>query len=101
MHRAKKLPGGVVLVGGTSRLPGIAGFAREQLELPARLGKLQPLAGLVDTVDDPAYATAVGLMLLDILMPGQASSGREHQSVVGDINSLFDKLNKFTGFFKK
>jgi cell division protein FtsA len=99
IHRAKKLPGGVVLVGGTARLPGIADFAREQLELPARLGKLQPLAGLVDTVDDPAYATAVGLMLLDILMPSQASGhGREHQPVIGDLNNL---LGKFTGFFKK
>jgi cell division protein FtsA len=96
IHRAKKLPGGVVLVGGTAKLPGIAEFAREQLQLPARLGKLQPLSGLLDTVDDPAYATAVGLMLLDILLPSQQQA-QEHQSVVGDINGLFDKL---TGFFK-
>lgn len=97
IHRAKKLPGGVVMVGGTAKLPGIAEFAREQLQLPARLGKLQPLSGLLDTVDDPAYATAVGLMLLDILLPSQGQS-QEHQSVVGDINGLFDRL---TGFFKK
>jgi cell division protein FtsA len=97
IHRAKKLPGGVVLVGGTSRLPGMAEFAREQLELPARLGKLQPLAGLIDTVDDPAYATAVGLMLLDILLPSQAPN-QEHQSVVGDINGMFDRI---TNWFKK
>jgi len=96
IHRAKKLPGGVVIVGGTAKLPGIAEFAREQLELPARIGKLQPLAGLLDTVDDPAYSTAVGLMLLDILLPSQQQS-QEHQSVVGDINGLFDKLS---GFFK-
>jgi cell division protein FtsA len=97
IHRAKKLPGGVVLVGGTAKLPGIAEFAREQLQLPARLGKLQPLSGLQDTVDDPAYATAVGLMLLDILLPSSQQS-QEHQSVVGDINGLFDRLS---GFFKK
>jgi hypothetical protein len=60
------------------------------------------LAGLVDTVDDPAYATAVGLMLLDILMPSQGGGNpKEHQSVVGDLNGLFDRLNKITGFFKK
>jgi len=97
IHRAKKLPGGVVLVGGTSKLPGMAEFAREQLSLPARLGRLQPLSGLLDTVDDPAYATAVGLMLLDILLPAPQQS-REHQSVVGDINGLFDRLS---GFFRK
>jgi cell division protein FtsA len=98
IHRAKKLPGGVVLVGGTAKLPGIAEFAREQLQLPARLGKLQPIGGLIDTVDDPAYSTAVGLMMLDILLPSQAGQGDHRQSVVGDINGLFDKL---TGFFKK
>lgn len=94
IHRAKKLPGGVVLVGGVARLPGVADFAREQLELPARIGRLQPLAGLIDTVDDPAYATAVGLMLLDMLIPAPAMA-REHQSVVGDLNGMFDKLGKF------
>lgn len=97
IHRAKKLPGGVVLVGGTAKLPGMADFAREQLQLPARLGKLQPLAGIIDTVDDTSYATAVGLMLLDMLLPGQAQPPG-HQSVVGDINGLFDKLS---GWFKK
>lgn len=92
IQRAKKLPGGVVIVGGTAKLPGIAEFAREQLQLPARLGRLQPLSGLLDTVDDPAYATATGLMLLDILLPGELPLTR-HQSVVGDINGMFDKLS--------
>jgi len=91
IQRAKKLPGGAVIVGGTAKLPGIAEFAREQLQLPARLGKLQPLSGLIDTVDDPAYATAVGLMLLDMLLPSE-HQGRPEQSVVGDINGIFDKL---------
>ncbi len=68
IHKAQKLPGGVVLVGGTAKLPGIAEFAKDQLQLAARVGKLQPLSGLVDTVTDPAFATAVGLMLLDMLL---------------------------------
>jgi len=68
IHRAHKLPGGVVLVGGTAKLPGIAEFAKKQLQLAARVGKLQPLSGLVDTVADPSYSTAVGLMLLDMLL---------------------------------
>jgi cell division protein FtsA len=68
IHRAHKLPGGVVLVGGTAKLPGIAEFAKEQLQLASRVGKLQPLSGLIDTVADPTYCTAVGLMLLDMLL---------------------------------
>ena len=68
IHKARKLPGGVVLVGGTSKLPGIAEYAKERLELASRLGKLQAISGLVESVSDPAYAAAVGLMILDMLM---------------------------------
>ncbi len=97
IRRSKKLPGGVVLVGGTSKLPHMADFAREQLELSARIGKLQPLEGLLDTVDDPAYATAVGLMVLDMLMPAAGGQG-DHHSFMGEAAGTFDKL---LGWFKK
>ena len=100
IQRAKKLPGGVVLVGGTAKLPGIAEFARDNLQLPARIGKLQPMAGLIDTVSDPSYATAVGLMILDMVLPSQPATpgGGDHAPVLGDVNALIGKL---TGFFKK
>lgn len=76
IHRAHKLPGGVVLVGGTAKLPGMAEFAKAQLQLATRVGKLQPLGGLVDTVADPAFCTAVGLMLLDmLLLPEEIPAG--------------------------
>jgi cell division protein FtsA len=79
IRRSRKLPGGVVLTGGTAKLPGIAEFAKEKLQLPARLGKFQDIGGLVDTVEDSAYATVVGLMLLDMLLlperPAQSSQG--------------------------
>ncbi|MEJ0073098.1 MAG: cell division protein FtsA [Candidatus Saccharibacteria bacterium] len=68
IHRSRKLPGGVVIVGGTANLPGLADYVKEKLQLPARLGKVRGLAGLVDTVDTPVFATAAGLMLLDILL---------------------------------
>jgi cell division protein FtsA len=68
IHRAHKLPGGVVIVGGTANLPGIADFAKDRLQLAARVGKLHAVTGLIDTVADPSYATAVGLMMLDMLL---------------------------------
>jgi cell division protein FtsA len=82
IHRAHKLPGGVVVVGGTSKLPGMAEFAKQQLQLAARVGKLQPLSGLIDTVADPAYSTAVGLMLLDMLLIPEVDS--DHGNKAGD-----------------
>jgi len=78
IHKSRKLPGGVVLVGGTAKLPGMAEFTRDKLELPARIGKLHGIGGLADTVSDISFATASGLMLLDMLLvqhPGSGSSG--------------------------
>ncbi len=68
IKRAGKLPGGVVITGGTSALPGIDEFARDHLELPARVGKLHNVGGLADTVEGQDYVTVVGLMLLDMLL---------------------------------
>ncbi|HUA12927.1 MAG TPA: cell division protein FtsA [Candidatus Sulfotelmatobacter sp.] len=68
VKKSHKLPGGIVLTGGTSNLPGIEEVARNKLELAARKGKLHNIGGLVDTVEDSGYITVVGLMLLDMLL---------------------------------
>ena len=56
------LSAGVVLTGGASGLPGIDLLAEEVMSLPARVGRPQHLAGLSDLLQDPAYATSVGLL---------------------------------------
>jgi cell division protein FtsA len=97
IHRAHKLPGGVVLVGGTAKLPGIAEFAKEQLQLSSRVGKLQPLSGLIDTVADPTYCTAVGLMLLDMLLLPEvapASHGKAADRTLHFVDSLIRRFKR-------
>lgn len=97
IHRAHKLPGGVVIVGGTAKLPGIAEFAKQQLQLAARVGKLQPLAGLIDTVADPTYCTAVGLMLLDMLLlpeSAPAHSGKATDRTLHFVDSLLRRFRR-------
>lgn len=97
IHRAYKLPGGVVLVGGTSKLPGIAAFARERMQLATRVGKLQPLGGLVDTVSDPSYSTAVGLMILDMLLlpeENQSQTGRPADRALHFVDNLLRRFKR-------
>lgn len=96
IKRSRKLPGGVVLTGGTSNLPGLAEFTREKLQLPARVGKIQNVGGLVDTVEGPAYCTVVGLMMLDMLLlptalPQQSSLS---DSTFGLAEKLLKRLKK-------
>ncbi|MDQ3065480.1 MAG: cell division protein FtsA [bacterium] len=75
IHKSGKLPGGVVLVGGASRLPGMAEFAKESLQLPARMGHLLPVTGIVDAIADEPYDTAIGLMWLNMLLGQHGDSG--------------------------
>jgi len=93
IKRSRKLPGGVVLTGGTSKMPGIDEFAREHLELPARIGKLHNVGGLVDTVEDGAFTTVVGLMLLDmLLLPALPPVHGKSAQARGVLNNLFSRF---------
>ena len=97
IHRAHRLPGGVVLVGGTAKLPGMAEFAKEKMQLASRVGSLKAVSGFVDTVADPSYAASVGLMLLDMLLvPDQSSHGDTTASgrALNFLDSIFAKIKR-------
>ena len=52
---------GMVLSGGTSLLDGATDIAEAIFGVPTRLGKPQGIGGLTDVVNNPMYATGVGL----------------------------------------
>ena len=54
---------GVVLTGGTALLEGICDVAEAIINQPTRLGRPAGIAGLVDVVNNPMYATGVGLVI--------------------------------------
>lgn len=54
---------GMVLTGGSALLGGATEIAESIFELPTRLGKPRGIRGLVDVVNNPMYATGVGLVL--------------------------------------
>jgi cell division protein FtsA len=57
------MPSGVVITGGSALLDGITDVAESVFHLPARLGQPRGISGLVDVVNNPMYATGVGLLL--------------------------------------
>lgn len=63
IHRDGMLPAGVVLTGAAVKIPGIIDLARETLNLPVQIGFPQNFEGVVDKIEDPAYATAIGLLI--------------------------------------
>ena len=90
IKKSRKLPGGVVFVGGGAKMPGLAEYAKHKLQLPSKIGSVRGVSGLSDIVAEPEYATAVGLMLLDILL----SSGHDGAQKSSHTNSggFFAKL---------
>lgn len=68
MGRAGQLPGGVVLVGGGAKLPGLTDLVRQELRLSSQIGMAAggEWAGggkFSDTLEDPEFVNAVGLAL--------------------------------------
>ncbi len=54
---------GLVLTGGGSLLTGMRELAQEVFEMPVRLGSPRVAYDLPETLDNPIYATAYGLLL--------------------------------------
>ena len=62
---AGQLPSGVVLAGGAAQLKGIVEYAKKSLGLAAKLGTASGYGGVAEHLDEPQFAAAVGLMLMD------------------------------------
>jgi len=62
MGKERLLPAGAVLVGGGAKIPGIIDLAKDKLKLNVQIGYPQEIDGLVEKVDDPSFATVVGLI---------------------------------------
>ena len=71
---AGKLPSGVVLTGGTANLSSIVEYTKQTLGLAARIGKAKGFGGVAEHLDEPQFATAVGLMLIDSVSAPQSKS---------------------------
>jgi len=65
---------GLVITGGSANLAGFMELAQDVLKMPVRIGYPVTLAGLADTLANPAYATGVGLLHWAMRDSGQQSS---------------------------
>ena len=54
---------GVVITGGSAELAGVMEIAEQIFNAPSRMGFPQGIGGLVEVVNKPMYATAVGLVI--------------------------------------
>jgi cell division protein FtsA len=100
LNLSRPLGAGVALTGGGAQLSGVEELASSILKLPARVGKPIPvpgLSGLVEEYCNPAYATAVGLLLEGNEREGRADPERGAEGRQADKGqaALFGKLRKW------
>lgn len=57
-----QIAAGYVLTGGTAKMEGVVEFAEEVFQMPVRVAAPLGVEGLKEYVNDPSYATVVGLL---------------------------------------
>jgi cell division protein FtsA len=86
---------GLVLTGGSALLDGVTEVAESIFNLPTRQGKPRGIGGLVDVVNNPMYATGVGLVMY----------GARNQSAnkfrIRDANIFNRVMNRMKRWFKE
>ncbi|MFH0818864.1 MAG: cell division protein FtsA [Patescibacteria group bacterium] len=63
IDKAGMLPAGIVITGGGAKLNGIVETAKKQFSLPACCGVPKDFKTAIEKINDPVFATAVGLVL--------------------------------------
>jgi len=93
--REKLLPAGVILVGGGAKMPGLEELVKKVLHLPCQIGYPREVEGIVDKIDDPSFATAVGLLLWEVKEGEKGGKSIKRSS----ISQFFSKLKRW--FFEE
>ncbi len=79
LGRSGMLPAGAVLTGAAVKAPGVLDLARDVLGLPVQMGFPVEVGGVIEKVDDPAYATALGTLVWGMREDDNAVRGNSFQ----------------------
>lgn len=95
INRDGQLPAGAILTGGGAKLPGVVELAKKHLRLPVIIGLPGSVTTVIDRVNDPQFATAVGLVLWanEFLLGSSRTVNKFAKTVLE--NDTVDKLRKW------
>lgn len=82
------LRAGVFLCGGGSRVPGLQQLAADIFQLPAHLGNTNSISGLKSALDQPEFATAIGLVRYGSFQQKRRTAGFFSRTVRETFGSL-------------
>lgn len=91
------LAAGIVLTGGASKVEGAQELAERIFKMPVRIGKPNHISGFQEIINNPIYATGVGLLVYGMK---QRSTQTEVQLNQPSMRSLWSRMkNWFQGNF--
>ena len=82
---------GVFICGGGARIPGILSLAERTFQLPASLGKANCISGIKSALDQPEFATAIGLVKFGSFQQKKRGTGG---LIGGGLRTLKEILNR-------
>jgi cell division protein FtsA len=74
-HLLDYLRAGLVICGGGGRIPGIQQLAERIFQVSGCVGRTSSIAGLKSTLDQPEFATAIGLVKFGSFQQKKKSGG--------------------------
>ncbi|HZH35077.1 MAG TPA: cell division protein FtsA [Pyrinomonadaceae bacterium] len=99
----RQLSSGIVLTGGAANLSGMSEIAEQVFDAPTRLGypERDRFGGLVEDLQDPAWATATGLALFSLKTQiAETQSVEVGKTGSGKFSALIQRLrDNFSSFF--
>ncbi|MBI3956506.1 MAG: cell division protein FtsA [Candidatus Kerfeldbacteria bacterium] len=94
IDRSGMLPAGVVLTGGGAKLPGVVEVAKKEFRLPASIGYPLDIMTAIDKLNDPSFATAIGLAYWGAL-GGTKGAGGSFLSRFSSVSEVTGKIQKW------
>jgi cell division protein FtsA len=99
INRHGMLPAGIVFTGGGAKLNGIIEVAKKSFSLPAAVGVSRKFKTAIDKIEDPVFATALGLVLWGENLTRQSNHGSGLASLAR-FSAVGDATTKMKKWFK-
>ncbi|MDF1644786.1 MAG: cell division protein FtsA [Pseudomonadales bacterium] len=87
-----KIPAGIVLTGGSSKMEGVVELAEEVFHMPVRLGAPHGISGMTDIVSNPIYSTGVGLLMYGKQAQEEGQKRNDH---LHRIENVFSRIRNW------
>ena len=86
------IPAGIVLTGGASKVEAAPELAEEIFHAPVRMGSPHSVEGFSEILNNPIYATSVGLLLY-----GQKQLEEDHMNYINRDRNILNRISRWFG----